>query len=291
MKKNLLLLLIIFIMLPFAIKKEEVKNNKTTQVNIITNNKTEKIDLENYIIGVVAGEMPASFNIEALKAQAVASRSYAMYKYKNNKTLNTNTSDQVYITKKDMKTKWNKEFDHYYNKIKKAVKETKDEVLTYNNEIILAYYFSMSNGNTQESKYVFEEKDYLKKVESIYDNDDLKNYKTNFTFSISDFKHILGLTCENITVNNIIYNESKYVNKIIICDKELKGSDFRSLLGLKSTSFQIDVNENVNITTYGYGHGVGMSQYGANGYANHGLTYKQILKHYYKNVEIKKLNV
>ena len=295
MKKNLFLLIIIIIMIPFVIKenevKKEVKQNNNIKIKIIKNNKLEKIELESYVIGVVAGEMPASFNIEALKAQAVASRTYAMYKYNKNQNLKTTTSDQVYIDKNEMQIKWKDNYNYYYNKIANAVYQTKNEVLKYHNDLIIAYYFAISNGNTQDSKYVFGQKDYLEKTDSIYDNESINNFKSYFTYSKEDFINKLSLSCDKITINYIIYNDSKYVEQIKVCNKSFTGNEFRTLLGLKSPSFELNVNKNVKITTYGYGHGVGMSQYGANGYANHGYDYKQILQHYYKNTEIKKLNV
>ena len=296
MKKNLFLLMIIIFMLPFIFVRDEVKkepkeNKQTLKINIYKNHETKNIDLESYIIGVVAGEMPASFNIEALKAQAVAARTYALYRYENNKVLKTDTSEQVYIDKEEMKRKWAENYEYYYNKIKNAVLNTKSEVITYKNKPILAYYFAISNGNTQDSEYVFKEYDYLKKAESIYDNESINDFKTNFTYTRDDFINKLNISCETITINYIHYNNSNYVQDLSICNKVFKGNEFRTLLGIKSPAFEINVNDNVNITTYGYGHGVGMSQYGANGYANHGLTYKQILKHYYKNTKIKKFIV
>ena len=157
-------------MLPFIFTKNEVKNEikskkENPKIKILKNNKLKTIDLEKYIIGVVAGEMPASFNMEALKAQAVASRTYALYNYNKKHVLKTDTSDQVYIDENEMRQKWNNNYDFYYEKIKNAVYQTKNEIITYNNNLILAYYFAISNGATQDSEYVFEKLDYLQKTE------------------------------------------------------------------------------------------------------------------------------
>ena len=298
MNKNKLLILIGMIMgilafFTFNSKNESPpkKRGKTKEIKVLKDEKVLNLDLESYIIGVVAGEMPASFNEEALKAQAVAARSYALKNNDENKILKADTSSQVYINESEMKQKWNNEYDYYYNKIKKAVLETKGEVLTSNNKIITAYYFALSNGKTQNGKYVFKEENYLQGEDSIHDNETIKNFKTDYTFTVESFKEKLGLSCEKITIDYIHYNESEYVSDISVCSKSFTGNAFRHALGLRSPSFKISVNENVYITTYGYGHGVGLSQYGANGYASDGLNYKEILKHYYKNTEITKIDV
>lgn len=264
---------------------------KQNKIKVLKNDKVLNLDLEKYIIGVVAGEMPASFNDEALKAQAVAARSYALKNNDENKILKADTTSQVYINEEEMKNKWNEEYDYYYNKIKRAVLETKGEVLTSNNKIITAYYFALSNGKTQNGKYVFKEEDYLQGENSIHDNEKVKNFKTDYTFTMESFKEKLGITCEKIVIDYIHYNESDYVSNISVCGKAFSGNSFRHALSLRSPSFKISVAENVYITTFGYGHGVGLSQYGANGYAEDGLNYKEILKHYYKNTEITKLDV
>lgn len=271
------------------ISEGNLKKNLT--VRILLDGQPITMELENYIIGVVAGEMPASFEVEALKAQAVASRTYALYKKKVNENelydLTSNTNNQVYLTEEKMHSKWGDDYQLYYNKIKEAVMDTKGEVLTYYGNIIEAFYFAMSAGNTLESASVFNEnREYLKSVESKYDNKDLKNYEVTVDFNYEEFKSKLGLTCENNSIDKINYNSIGYVDDITVCGSIFKGTDFRSKLGLRSTNFEIHLGEKVSITTRGYGHGVGMSQYGANGYANSGYSYEDILKHYYTGVEI-----
>ena len=301
--KNKTLSIIAVLMIPFVVISFSFKSDETNfilenkeekvesiEVNVLVNGEVKNLDLEDYIIGVVAGEMPASFEEEALKAQAVASRSYALYKKNNSQNaydLTDDTSTQVYITEDDMKKKWGEEYTKYYDKISSAVKSTRGEVATYNGEIIEAFYFAMSSGTTQDSQMVFGESfDYLKSVESIYDNDSLNNYEVEKTFSIDEFKSAIGLDCNPISIDYIDRNESGYVDEISLCSKNFRGIDMRSMLGLRSANFDIEIGENVTITTYGYGHGVGMSQYGANGYAKNGYNYKEILKHYYNNIEI-----
>ena len=290
------LIFILFITAVISFKYKDVETNfnlekkdKEITVKVLINNEVKTLNLEDYIIGVVAGEMPASFEIEALKAQSVASRTYALFKKNNsnsNYDLTDDTNSQVYIDNEAMKEKWKEDYDLYYDKIKKAVLSTKGEVLTKDNQIIKAYYFSMSNGNTQDAKEVFKEEDYLKSVDSIYDNEQINNYKVTTNISKEEFKTKLGINCDPIIIKDIIKNESNYISTIDICNKTFSGIEIRKLLNLRSSSFDIEVNNDIEITTYGYGHGVGMSQYGANGYAKNGYNYKEILKHYYTNVEI-----
>lgn len=272
--------------------------NNEENMNIVIKDKEtdeeKEMDLEEYIIGVIAGEMPASFNEEALKAQAVAARSYAINKINTSTTsydVLTDITNQVYITTDDMKEKWTTNFNYYYEKIKLAVEDTKGLVMTYNGEVISAYYFSMSNGYTENVASVFGgEEDYLVSVESSWDKN-VKNFTVNTIFSKYKFCNKLNISCDNITINNINRNETNHVESITINDKDFKGTEVRSLLGLRSTDFTIEIDDDINITTNGYGHGVGMSQYGANEMAKLGYNYEEILKYYYKDIKIEKINV
>lgn len=301
--KNKILIGIIIILLPFAVisfnknktnfnllKNKTVEEKKDLTIRLKTNSEeVVELDLEDYVIGVVAGEMPASFEQEALKAQAVASRTYAMYKkgQDNDYDVLVTTSDQVYLNEEQMKEKWPEGYDKYYNKIKEAVIATKGQVLNYNNEIIPAYYFSMSNGYTENSQAVFnEQKDYLVSVESNIEEPVFKTIR----FSKEEFCSKLNISCDTIHIGDIKYTSSKRVESIIINDKKFSGVEIRKLLDLRSTDFTIEPNEEeIQITTNGYGHGVGMSQYGANAMAKNGSSYQDILKHYYQNTEINNL--
>lgn len=250
------------------------------------------IDLEEYIIGVVAGEMPASFNMEALKAQACASRTYAMYKMKNlnNYVLSTTINDQVYLTIEQMKSKWGSDFDYYYNRVKQAVEETKGQVITYNDDLIIAYYFAISNGYTDNATNVFnEDRSYLVSVESNWDKN-YQSYSSNRTMLKSNFCNKLGISCDTINISNVVRDTNHYVRNITINNKNFTGKEIFNKLALKSMDFDISVNgDNISIKTLGFGHGVGMSQYGAQGMANAGYSYQDILKHYYQNTKIDNL--
>ncbi len=259
-----------------------------------TDNSITKINLEDYIVGVVAAEMPASFEMEALKAQAVAARTYAMYK-KQTRNLDYDliigTKDQAYKDNKTLLTQWGINFFTNFLKIREAVIATKNQVLTYNGEVINAFYFSMSNGYTENCELVFsQDLPYLNSVSSEWDNESLNNYTFVTTLKKEDFCQKLEIDCNNIEIKDINRSSTNRVLNITINNKVFKGTEVRSKLGLRSTDFDITINENdISITTRGYGHGVGMSQYGANGMAKEGYKYEDILKHYYQNTEITNL--
>lgn len=254
----------------------------------------EQVLLEEYILGVVAAEMPASFHEEALKAQAIAARSYAVYKMEHatkDYHIIADISNQAYINQEQMKDKWKDEYSFYYGKVKKAVEDTKGLVMIYNDEVIEAFYFAMSNGSTEDSLLVFgSSKDYLAVVDSSWDKD-VNNFIVTNKISKQSFCEKLNIVCDGIKVDNINKSSSGRVNTIRINDKTFKGTEVRKLLDLRSTDFEINISEKIEITTKGYGHGVGMSQYGANMMAKNGKNHEEILHHYYQNIEIVDKNV
>ena len=266
----------------------KVKRNKTNEI--------VEVPLEEYVIGVVAGEMPASFNIEALKAQAVASRTYALKKSessKNDYDVVDTTSNQVYIDYDEMKEKWQNNYDTYVSKVKEAVAQTKGEVVLYNNNLIDAMFFSTSNGYTENSEDVFSSNmPYLVSVDSSWDKEESPVFSSTKEVSKSEFLFNLGLDInDSINIESIEKTNTGRVKTIVINGKKFESSKIRSAFDLKSTSFTINVNnDKVVFNVNGYGHGVGMSQYGANGMAKAGYKYNDILTHYYKNCDIKKIN-
>ena len=266
----------------------EVKEENKNLISLVHNGNTINIELEDYVIGVVAAEMPASFHIEALKAQSVIARTYALNKLSKGITLTDNNSTQNYIDIGQMRNKWGIDFDKYYNKIKDAVLSTEGTTIKYNNEYIDAVYFSTSNGYTEDSINVWENSiPYLKSVESSWDRD-ASSFSRTQTIDLNNFNLKLGTNISSGNEISIIErNISSRVSKISVGDKIFSGVQFRNILGLRSADFDIEFNDNIlTITTRGYGHGVGMSQYGANGMAKNGYDYKQILAYYYKNVSI-----
>lgn len=309
MKNKILLAVVLILTIILFIVTKNVKqiyfapvpvSDKTKKVTVNLLNESDgsitNVNIEDYIIGVVAAEMPASFEPEALKAQAVAARTYAMYK-KETRNLDYDliigTKDQAYQTNEELLKKWGVSFFKNYLKIRDAVLATEGEILTYNGQTINAFYFSMSNGYTENVESVFKsDLPYLKSVPSTWDNESIKNYEFTKTISKEDFCKSLEIPCDNIKIENIQKTSSNRVASITINGKTLEGTKVRSLLGLRSTDFTIECLDNdIKITTKGYGHGVGMSQYGANGMAKENHNYKEILNYFYQNTEISKINV
>ena len=311
MRKNLLLYIIVLILIPIfvvsiiykSLDNEKLDNDikKTTSkeisssitIKINKNNEIKELDLEGYIIGVVAGEMPASFEMEALKAQAVTSRTYAMYKINNTKEnydIETTVDDQVYITTDEMKEKWGNDYELYYNKIKDAVYSTQNLVMKKDNKIFKSYYFAMSNGTTADSSTVFGESTTTTSVESPWDNESLNKFLVTTDFTSTEIRNKLNLKEPLTNIEIISRDKTNRVEKIKVNNKTYTGIEFRQLLSLRSTDFTISKIENTySITTKGYGHGVGMSQYGANGMAKENYTYDEILKYYYQDIEIEEI--
>ena len=306
--KKILLMTAVLVSIPFFIvyfmdinyEEKEIKlnyvSNKTVRVMRVNKNKIENVFLENYVFGVVAGEMPAEFEKEALKAQAVASRSYALKKINDNKNSSYDvvdtTSNQVYLDDEDMKEKWKDKYVVYSNKIKEAVNNTSMEYLEYDGEIANTMFFSTSNGYTEDCKVVFSEDiPYLKSVDSVWDKEVNSNFNYRTSFNLKDFYNILGLDyAEKLSIVILEKSNSGRIIRLKINNKEFTGRDVYNKLRIRSTDFEIiQDDKKVIVKTKGYGHGVGMSQYGALGMAKAGYDYKHILSHYYKGTKLKKL--
>ncbi len=272
-------------------------NKDETVVRVLTKNNTvEKINLEDYLVGVVSGEVPVSFEKEAIKAQAVAARTYALKQIENHKNyeydVKDDTSSQVYQTDEELRNKWGNNYDEYVKKIKECVNETEGEYVSYNNEVIYAFFFSTSNGKTEDNKNVFgKDLPYLKVVDSSFDESETKNFTTVKIVSLDDFyKHLNLEKSDELNITDIVRTESGRISSIMVNGKAFTGRDFQKRLSLRSNDFTIQKNnENITITTKGFGHGVGMSQYGANALAKRHKTYDEILKYYYQGTNLQKL--
>lgn len=281
------------------INKEETKpqieekialtNKAETIVTVYRNNgQIINIELETYLIGVVASEMPASFNIEALKAQSVAARTYTLKCIKNNKKLTDTISTQVYKDDDELKKMWGNEFNKYYEKIKKAVNSTKGIVMKYNDELIDAVYHSTSNGYTESALNVWgNDIPYLQSVSSEWDLTSSSYLKT-IEKDFNTINNVLNINLNDSTDINVLErDETNHIKTVQINNKIFSGVELRTLLGLRSTDIEFEIKDNsIIFTTKGYGHGVGMSQYGAQGMAKNGYTYSQILKHYYLGITL-----
>lgn len=246
------------------------------------------VSLEDYVIGVVGAEMPAEFQTEALKAQAVASRTYALKRTASGNTISASVSDQTYNTVEQLKQKWGNSFNKYYTKIQSAVNATKGQTLKYNGSYIEALFFSTSNGRTEDSVNVWGNSyPYLKSVDSPWDTS-VSSFLSTKSISMSEISNKLGVNLTSVSQINITSRTvGNRVGNVNICGNDYTGVKIRQLLGLRSADFEVSQNgNNIVFTTKGYGHGVGMSQYGANEMAKSGYSYTQILKHYYTGVTI-----
>ena len=275
---------------------DNTSTNKTTNSSVSeitvyrSNGSVINLNMTDYLIGVVSSEMPASFNLEALKAQSVLARTYALKAKQTGKKLTDTVSTQSYIDMDQMKNKWGKSFNTYYNKIKNAVENTNGEYLSYNGNYIEALYHSTNNGKTESSLDVFGNYyPYLISVSSEYDKN-ASSYLRTINMPLDAISNKLGLSLNNDSVISILsYTDGGNIKEININGNNFSGKKVRELLGLRSADFDICISDNnANITTRGYGHGVGMSQYGANGMANAGYGYKDILSHYYPGTTLTK---
>ena len=276
------------------IKQEE--NNMTIRVNQTSKNQIVEVDLEDYVRGVIAGEMPISFDIEALKAQAVAARTYAVRRINKNKQYDVvdTVMNQVYLDNDTLKKRWNSNYDKYISKINEAVSSTRGEYVDYNGNYADTLFFSTSVGNTENSEEIFGTKvAYLQSVSSEWDKEVSPVYEKKNVFTRETFCKKLNLNdCSKIYVTVLNETSTGRIKNIKINNKQFTGSEVAYYLGVRSNYFYISIeNNNVVVLTRGFGHGVGMSQYGAEGMANNGYSYKEILEHYYKGTTIKNLYV
>ena len=238
--------------------------------------------------------MPVSYEIEALKAQAVAARTYTLKKIESKQDYTYDvidtTDDQVYVDIDYLKKTWGTNYETYIKKIKQAVEETRGQYLTYDGKIIKAFFFSTSSGTTENCEDVFGEKlPYLISVSSTWDENS-PSYLSTEKYSKNEFYELLEIPYNEKLTIDINRNESNSINTIKINDNTLRGTEFRQKLKLKSTNIEIKEEGNeIIITTKGFGHGVGMSQYGAQELALLGYKYDEILKYYYQGTEFKKL--
>ena len=305
--KKVIIFTTFLIAIPFIIisiflkqpKEIELKyaSNQVVRVKRNDKNTIEIIPLENYIVGVLAGEMPINFHIEALKAQAVASRSYVLDKIENNKNKEYDVVDtvtnQVYLDNDYLKSVWKDTYITKINKLKKAVNETSGQYLEYEGKIVNAMFFSTSNGYTEDSKNVFGfEVAYLKSVTSPWDQKTSSAFNSSKEMSLQEFYEKLNIPYEEqLKVEILNRSPTNRIIELKINNQKISARQMYNQLKLKSTDFEItQISTNVIIKTKGYGHGVGMSQYGALGMAKEGKNYQEILSHYYQNTKIKKIS-
>lgn len=266
--------------------------------------KVEEIDLDQYLYGVVSAEMPASFEAEALKAQAVVARTYTLYKIVNNDgkhekadICDDSTCCQAWISKEDRLEKWDEDNrDEYWNKIVKAVNETQGKIVTYEGKPINAFFHSNSGGKTEAPINVWGGSGYpyLQSV-STAGEDAYSQYSSEASFSKEEFEEKIKEVHSDFKINykekDCIkieeYTDGDRVKTIKIGNLKLSGVEVRNIFGLRSANFTVTVDDDkIEFKVTGYGHGVGMSQTGADSLAKEGKTYEDIIHHFYTGVEI-----
>jgi len=292
------------------VKEYEFKNKvpKEIKVKITKTGEVVTMDIDEYLKGVVPSEMPPSYNMEALKAQAVVARTYTFEKMQHNGHADSDICDnyaccQAYYNKEKIIEIWTgRGFDEntrreYWSKVEEAVDSTNNIVITYKGEYIKAYFHANSGGKTESSTEIWgkQKLDYLVPVESLGEENHAQ-YKSENVFTYDELEEKLNKgsdkKCEINSIDNINiidYTASGRVANMQIGNNNYEGTALRTLLGLKSTNFTVEeVDNKVVFKVTGYGHGLGMSQTGSNYYAKQGYTYDEIIKHYYTGVDITK---
>ena len=270
-------------------------------------NSIEEINLDEYLYGVVSAEMPASFEEEALKAQAVVARTYTIYKIKNNSNkhgeaqiCDNSACCQAWISKEDRLAKWNEnEREENWNKIVNAVNATQGKIITYNGEPIDAFFHSNSGGKTEVPINVWGGSGfpYLQVVETSGE-ENYSQYASEVIMSKEELERKMKEKYNDFSIDYsksdcikiLEYTESGRIKTIKIGNKNISGVEARSIFNLKSANFNVSINDNnIKFEVKGYGHGVGMSQTGADSLAKEGKTFEEILQHFYKDIEIKNM--
>lgn len=281
---------------------------KTIKLLHTSTNEVEELNIDEYLYGVVASEMPASFEIEALKAQAVVARTYTIYQIINNSAKHENADMcddfgccQAWISKEERMSKWEPEqAENYWNKIVEAVDSTKGKIVAYNGQPINAFFHANSGGVTEASLNIWGGVDYpyLKSVETAGE-EGYTQYASEVILTKQEMLDKLQAVYADCIIDFLVqdsiqildYTTSGRVKTIKFGNKEIAGTEARTILGLKSTNFTFKIEgDNIIFTVTGYGHGVGMSQTGADSLAKSGLNYEAIVKHFYTNVEIIEVN-
>ena len=274
-----------------------------TALKVLNGDTVEEMDLGTYLVGVVRAEMPASFEIEALKAQAVAARTYTLYKLRTGGNhgdtadiCTDSTCCQAYISEDRARANWGGDADEWEEKVEQAVRDTDGQAILYGGQPILAVFHSSSAGQTRAAGEVWlNNLPYLQAVSSPEAADSIPNYYSRAEFTVEDFRtRFLAVYPEadlsgpaSGWLRDAVTDSAGSVETVKVGGVTVKGSRLRSILGLRSACFEWEVrNGKLVFFVTGYGHGVGMSQYGANSMAAEGADYREILTHYYTGVSV-----
>lgn len=284
-------------------EKYDYKNYATIKLLHQETGEVEEVAIDEYLYHVVSSEMPADYEVEALKAQGLVARTYTIYKIQNKKHENADICDQstccqAWISKEDRLARWDEDIrESNWQKIVDCVNATKGKIITYNNEPINAFFHANSGGTTELPVNVWgggEGLPYLQVVETSGE-EGYTQYSSEVEFTGEELLNKLKEKYEDIQIDFknvedlkiVAYTDSNRVKTVKFGNHELSGVETRTLLGLKSTNFEIiRENDKIKFKVKGYGHGVGMSQTGANTLAKEGKNYEEIVKHFYVGVEI-----
>lgn len=287
-----------------GLRAQEEASSLVIPVYLSKEKKVQSVQLEAYVRGVLAAEMPIEFEMEAMKAQAMAARTYIVRRILDQDFSNMPVSGawvtdtithQAYSTDEELKTRWGTAYASNMDKLSKAVSETKDYVLTYQGKPIEATFFSTSNGYTENSEdYWNQYIPYLRSVPSPWDVQLSPRYKETTVFTAKELQSKLGLRRAIPASANgsgalkvIEMTQGHRIKKLSAGGQTFTGREVREKLGLASSQFQWSwKGGNLQMTTFGYGHGVGMSQWGANGMAKEGRKAEDIVKYFYTGIEI-----
>lgn len=278
-------------------------NYNTVKLLHTGTNEIEKIKLDEYLLGVVSAEMPTDFELEALKAQAVVARTYTIYKivHNNGKHTEADICDssaccQAWISKENRLARWDEDKrESNWNKITEAVNSTAGKIITYNGEPINAFFHSNSGGSTEMPINVWGGSGYpyLQVVETSGE-ENYSQYASEAEFTKEEIIEKIKEKHSEIEINwgedkpieITEYTDSGRVRTIRFGNVNLSGVETRSIFGLRSANFSVEIGEKIEFQVKGYGHGVGLSQTGSDSLAKQGLNYEEIIKHFYKDVEI-----
>lgn len=289
---------------PAAPETAAVHHDRDVTLTIQDGDTTEQMTLERYLTGVVRGEMPASFEMEALRAQAAAERSYVYYQLAAGRKdahpdadfCTDHTCCSAYLSETAAREKWGGDFAPWNTRVEQAVSDTDGQVVLYNGRPILAVFHSSSAGRTAAAGDVWSgDLPYLVSVDSPEGEETVPNYYSTVTFTAAEAKEKLLAARPELKLSGTpdrwfgaaAENGSGRVETVSVGGTDIEGTELRRIFGLRSACFTVAADsESVTFRVTGYGHGVGMSQYGANQLAREGKTWQEILEWYYTGATV-----
>lgn len=277
--------------------------DRSRTLRILHGGAVEQMDMADYLAGVLRAEMPASFETEALKAQAIAARTYTLYRMENGSAAAAHpdadacddiTCCKAYMSAETAAEEWGTMAVYYEQKIESAVEETDGKVVLYDGAPVLAVFFSSAAGCTQNAGAVWQsDLPYLQSVSSPETQELVPNYYSTVSFSVEQFRSLITAAYPDAKFNagaaieNLRRSDSGYVISAQVGGLTLRGNDIRTALSLRSPCFTVEEDgSTITFHVTGYGHGVGMSQYGANILAGEGKSCEEILEHYYSGAKV-----